>query len=133
MYKYETTIKLHDTDTSGVIFFNNQLKLVHDAYQSMLERAGLSFKDMFKEGQYALPIVHTEADYKTPLTVGDKIIITVTLENISSHSFTLFYTLIKANDKTIAGTAKTVHVTTDKNISSKIPVPDKIKSILERI
>ena len=71
MYVYQTKIKLHETDAAGLIFFSNQFKLMHDAYESLLETIGFGFSDLIRKCDFFLPIIHAEADYKKPLFVGD--------------------------------------------------------------
>ncbi|MCA9407426.1 MAG: acyl-CoA thioesterase, partial [Candidatus Omnitrophica bacterium] len=62
MYTYQTKIKLHETDAAGLLFFSNQFKLIHDAYESLLESLGLSFQELIRNKNYFLPIVHAESD-----------------------------------------------------------------------
>ena len=108
MFKYTTKIRLHDTDAAGIIFFANQLKIVHDAYEDLLEKFGWSFEKMLKGTNYFLPIVNAESDYKTPVFVGDKITIAIKVGHIGKTSLSFEYTLKRG--KTLVGTAKTVHV-----------------------
>src|SRR5580692_286582 len=77
MFTYTTKIRLHDTDAAGIIFFANQFKIVHDAYEDLLESFGWSFHTMLKGTSYFLPIVHAESDYKAPVLVGDIIVIAI--------------------------------------------------------
>ena len=132
MYTYQTKIKLHETDAAGLLFFANQFKLVHDAYESLLENVGFGFAQLLRDKDFFLPIVHAEADYKLPLFVGDVIEIQVTVEKIGDTSFTFAYKLVNHKGE-LVGTAKTVHVTIDKATHTKIPLPsdmrDKIKAV----
>src|SRR4051812_42368556 len=118
MFIYKTQIRLHDTDAAGILFFANQFKIIHDAYEQLLEKFGCSFNQMLTGSQYFLPIVHAESDYKTPLFVGDKITVVVKVGHIGESSFSFEYTLTR--DKTLVGTAKTVHVTIDHKTRKKI-------------
>jgi len=130
MFTYTTKIRLHDTDASGVIFFANQLRIIHDAYEDLLEEYGWSFRTMLKKTRYFLPIVHAESDYKTPLFVGDKIVIAVKVGHIGNTSFSFEYTLKRG--KTLVGTAQTVHVTIHQKTRKKIPLPPALRRALER-
>ena len=85
---------------------------------------------MFKGGQYFLPIVHAESDYKAPLHAGDKIMVEIKVGHIGKTSFSFEYTIHKLN-KVLVGTAKTVHVTINPKNSSKVPLPPKIRKALE--
>jgi len=130
MFTYKTKIRLHDTDAAGIIFFANQLKLVHDAYEDLLEKFGLSFQKMLKNTNFFLPIVHAESSYKTPVLVGDKIAITIKVTHIGKTSVTFEYTLKRGT--TIVGTAKTVHVAINQVTRKKIPLPTILRKALEK-
>lgn len=69
MFTYKTTIKLHETDAAGLLFFSQQFKLIHDAYEELLDSRRDRFRGHAKKEDF-LPIVHAEADYKKPLFVG---------------------------------------------------------------
>ena len=128
MFIYKTAIHLHDTDAAGRIFFANQFKIVHDAYESLLEKFGCSFPSMLKGGKYFLPIVHAESDYKAHLFVGDKIDIAIRVGHIGTTSFSFEY-IIKRG-KTIVGTAQTVHVTVSATTGKKVSLPAPMRKAL---
>lgn len=128
MFTYTTKIRLHDTDAAGIIFFANQFKIIHDAYEDLLEEFGWSFPKILKGTKYFLPIVHAESNYKTPVLVGDKIIIAIKIGHIGKTSFSFEYTLKRG--KTLVGTAKTVHVTIDQKTRKKIPLPSALRQAL---
>ena len=128
MFKYSTKIRLHDTDAAGIIFFANQLKIVHDAYEDLLEKFGWSFEKMLHKTNYFLPIVHAESNYKTPVYVGDKIVVGIKVGHIGNTSFSFEYTLKRG--RVLVGTAKTVHVTIDQKTRKKIPLPSSLRQKL---
>ena len=130
MFTYKTKIRLHDTDAAGIIFFANQFKLIHDAYEDLLEKFGWGFKKMLKGTSYFLPIVHAESNYKTPVFVGDKVAITIKVGHVGNTSFSFEYTLKRG--KTLVGTAKTVHVTISQKTRKKIPLPSALRSALNK-
>ena len=132
MYIYKTKIKLHETDAAGLLFFSNQFKLIHDAYESLLEKSGLGFATLIRDKKYFLPIVHAEADYKAPLFVDDHITIQVTVQDVGNTSFSFAYKLLNAK-KHVVGTALTVHVTTDKKTRKKIPLPREMRVAIEKL
>ena len=132
MHIYQTKIKLHETDAAGVLFFTNQLKMVHDAYESLLERIGFSFPVLIRDKNFFLPIVHCESDFKSPLSVGDLIEIQVAVTHVGKTSFTLSYTLADAAQKTV-GAAQTVHVSVDKATRSKIPRPLDLRAKMKEL
>ncbi len=132
MFTYKTTIKLHQTDAAGRLFFSQQFNLIHDAYQELLADLRIGFPVIFKKRNYFLPIVHAQADYKKPLFADDRLSIEVTVSHIGESSFALSYELLN-NKKTIVGTAKTVHVSVAKTTGKKIVLPSEIRSALKKV
>ena len=130
MYTYQTKIKLHETDAAGLLFFGNQLKIIHDAYEALLETIGFGFAELIREKDFFLPIVHCESDYKSPLFVGDVVEIQVRVAQVGKTSFTFSYKLIDSSQK-LAGSAQTVHVTSDKKTHKKTPLPADLRSKIE--
>ena len=122
MFTYHTTIKLHETDAAGLLFFSNQFKIMHDAYEALLASWGFGFAVLLLEKDYFLPIVHAESDFKAPLFVGDDIRIEIKTPHIGNTSFTFSY-ILKNKEEKIVGTGRTIHVTIDKKTRDKIPLP----------
>lgn len=130
MFTYKTTIKLHDTDAAGILFFANQFRIIHDAYELLLEKFGWSFPKMLRQTNYFLPIVHAQSDYLVPLFVGDKITVSVRVGHIGKTSFSFEYILKRGKD--LVGSAKTVHVTIDQKTRRKTPLPDTLRRALNK-
>ena len=125
------TIKLHDTDAAGVLFFANQFKIVHDIYEQFLARIGSSFRERITAGDFYIPIVHAEADFLQPLQVGDTVEITLSVTEVGNSSFTLAYQLIDL-DGWVVGNVETIHVTIDPQTKEKTDLPQYFRDkILE--
>jgi len=132
MYTYQTKIKLHETDAAGLLFFSNQFKIMHDAYESLLETIGFGFAELIREKDFFLPIIHCEADFKSPLFVGDLIEIQVTVKTVGKTSFIFAYKLLDTSQN-LVGTGQTVHVTMDKAARKKIPLPADLRLKIENL
>ncbi|MCP5047565.1 MAG: acyl-CoA thioesterase [bacterium] len=128
MFEYKTTIKLHETDAAGLLFFANQFRLVHDAYEAFMESRDMGLGKLLTSKPFLLPIVHAETDYKAPLRVGDVIMITIRVKRKGTSSFTLAHELHK-ND-TLAGSGETVHACLDTKTGKPIPLPNPLSDIL---
>lgn len=131
MFTYKTQIRLHDTDAAGILFFAHQFSIIHDAYEQLLEKLGFSFPTILKKRSYFFPIVHAESDYKSPLFVGDKITITITVGHIGETSFSFHYT-IRNQKNVLVGSSKTVHVAVHKTKRTKIALPKEVRAGLQR-
>ena len=131
MFKTKNSVRMHDVDITGLLYFPRQFRFVHETLEDFLKSEGLDFKDLFKKEDFLFVIVHCESNYLAPLGIGDKLEIQVHVENISTTSFTLSYHLFK-NGGPEVGSAKTVHVCLDTLTRKKIPIPHKLKDILDK-
>jgi 1,4-dihydroxy-2-naphthoyl-CoA hydrolase len=76
---------------------------------------------MLEEEAFLLPIVHAEADYFFPLTVGDEVEIIPSAQKVGTTSFSLHYQFWKGEKK--VGQVTLVHVAICKATKSSIPIP----------
>ena len=131
MFITKNKIRMHDTDMAGRLYFARQFRFAHDALEDYCESKGFSFDDVFHQSKFVFVIVHCEADYISLLKVGDDLEIKVFVEKIGTSSFTIHYDIYKT-DGTLAGKAKTVHVTLDRETGKKIPIPLHFREALEK-
>lgn len=125
-------VRMHDTDMAGILYFPRVFRFVHDALEDyMAGEEHLTFHQILKHEPFLFVIAHAEADYQSPLTVGDKISVFVDVIKIGETSYTMAYE-IKKEDGTLACTAKTVHVTIDRATRKKIPIPAVFRKGLEK-
>lgn len=131
MYEYKHTVKLADTDAAGVLFFANQFRIIHNAYETFMHLNGFSINRMLNQEKFRLPLVHAEADYMLPINVSDELTIQVRVSKFTASSFTLKYAVY--NKDILCGTASTSHVSIDVRTGNKIELPEPIFRILETI
>ncbi|MBI5267275.1 MAG: acyl-CoA thioesterase [candidate division Zixibacteria bacterium] len=132
MFVWRTTVKLHDTDAAGLLFYGHQFKMAHDCYEALLESIGFPMAWWLRESDCFLPIVHASADFKLPLFVGDKIEIRLRVEKLGQSSYTLAQDIVDSKGRSV-GTVTTVHVVVDKKSGRKTPIPDKFRAALEKL
>ena len=132
MYSYETSVKLHDTDAAGLLFFGHQFKMAHDAYEMFMESIGFDFAGVIGKSDYLLAIVHAEADFNTTLCVGDRLTVQLRVDNVGETSYILAYDLLDRNQD-LAGTVKTVHVCIGKADRKKRRLPDGLRKGLSAV
>ena len=128
MFSHATTVRLHDTDAAGVLYFAHQFRLAHEAYETFMEQAGLGLGGLLKKGALALPIVHAEADFRAPLGVGDALTISLRLQRLGKTSYTLVSRIARAG-RTV-GYVTTTHVALDRRTGRKCDLPAKLKRAL---
>lgn len=132
MYVHRTTVKLHDTDAAGVMFFGNQFHLAHDAYEAMMAHIGCSLASILASDTYLVLIVRAEGEYKKPLTTEEQIELRVAVERIGKSSYTIFQEIRDASGD-LTGTVRTVHVSVDRATKKTCPLPDKLRASLAKV
>jgi YbgC/YbaW family acyl-CoA thioester hydrolase len=112
LYTSHRKVRLQDVDAAGILFFPKFLEYCHDAYFDYLDEQGLNVPDSVARGPFILPLVHAEADFKSPLRFGDEIIVSVD-KAVAGHasSYTVFYSVMQqtGSDMTVCCEARTVH------------------------
>ena len=100
------TVRFGETDAAGVVHFLELFKWCHEAWEESLERYGIVLQDIFPTTKInahqidvALPVVHCEANYYKPLTVGDSINIELYPEKINDSSFLLRFKFKKNGEQ----------------------------------
>ena len=129
-FKKKLTVRLHDADAAGILFYASQFLYVHDAYEELLQLIGLPISSLLRDEPFMLPIVRAESQYFKPLHVGDEITVALQVGSIGVTSFVLVFDLFTADDK-LVGKARTVHVTVSKQTQNKIALPEKLQRALE--
>ena len=133
MFHYLRTVRFSDTDGAGVVYFARILSICHEAYESSLEACGISLGEFFGQGAIALgaaspiavPIVHTEADFFTPLFCGDKLLITLDKTLLSDSEFEINYQIFReSSSEKVLAKGKTRHVCISTASRTRTQLPD---------
>ena len=135
MFRYQTTLKLRDTDAAGVAFFASYFAIAHDAYETWIDHQGVTLKEWL--GEVHLPIVHAQSDYSAPLRLGDAFTVELTCARVGSRSFTLSYVFRSGkhcdSSSSILARLETVHVAVAQEEMRSISIPDALRNPLEQL
>lgn len=131
MYKYETVVRLHLTDAAGVVYFANLFVLAHQCYESFLDQDN-SIGSIIDQGEFIIPIVHAEADYRMPLKVSEKVLVEMALNKISDSSFGLTFAFSNESEQ-VTAEVKTVHAVLQHNTRKPVEIPPFLKTALSRL
>lgn len=128
MFEHQVTVRLHDTDAAGVLYFAHQFRIAHETYEAFMAAAGFGLGDLLRAGATALPIVHAEADYRAPLRVGDELTVSLSVKRLGRTSFTLDYSLVRAGR--VVGRVTTAHVAVDGRTGRKKDLPVRLRRMM---
>ena len=131
-FTYTRTIYFQDTDAAGVVYFANVLAICHQAYEESLAASNINLKLFFSNPDVAIPIVHASIDFIKPIFCGDRILIFLSPQYLTDHSFEIAYKVILAETEKLLATAITKHVCIDKLSRSRKELPGEISQWLNQ-
>ncbi len=125
VFQHRFIVRLHDTDAAGRLFFGHLFHHAQDAFEAFMAQLGWPIPELIQRGEYLLPVVHAEADYRRPIQHGELIWVEIWVEEIGRRSFTLGYRFRKKDGEESAR-AKTVHVLVS-TVGDQVPaLPEKL-------
>ncbi|MCU7494676.1 MAG: acyl-CoA thioesterase [Ignavibacteria bacterium] len=131
MFRTEVTVNFFDCDPAGIMFFGNIFKIAHAAYEEMLKKGNLK-RDYFNDSRFAIPILHSEADFLKAIMPGERVEAEVNVSLLKESSFELSYEVLNKKGEVLAR-VKTVHVTVNRQTWEKAPLPGDLKDYLRGI
>ncbi|HPD46962.1 MAG TPA: thioesterase family protein [Anaerohalosphaeraceae bacterium] len=132
MFRYETVVRMRDTDAAGVMFFAGVLVVAHECYEAFLEGRQMSLGAMLADGQYLVPIVHVEADIRKSMRLSERITVAMSLAKAGKSSFELAYQFVNAEGEETAK-VKTVHALVDAASRKSVRIPDELMATLKEL
>jgi 1,4-dihydroxy-2-naphthoyl-CoA hydrolase len=129
MYVYPTHIGMRDTDAAGVVFFARYYALVHEAYEAWLRSHGIDVGAILREGRYALPVVHSECDYRRPLWCGEEIRIETTVREARRRTYAINFRIVCADGR-VAAEGHTVHAAVNMQTGKSMVLPEDVRKAL---
>jgi 1,4-dihydroxy-2-naphthoyl-CoA hydrolase len=122
-FEHQTTVLFSQVDSVGIVFFARAFEYCHETLEAMLAAGGMPLHSILDGGDWAMPLVHAEADYKRPMRLGDRLTVRVDIEKLGPGSVTFAYTILSEGGETHA-TARLVHAVIDRQRFKARRVPD---------
>lgn len=129
MYHTQVKIRFKDADPAGIMFFANVFDIAHDVFEEFIQAAGFSWEEYFESSEYAVPLRHVEADYKSPLRPGHSYDVGVEITNLGQSSVTFKYQFY--DDHTLCCDVTMVHTFINPSTHKKISIPADVRKRLE--
>ncbi|MGF1567754.1 MAG: acyl-CoA thioesterase [Nodosilinea sp.] len=131
-FTLDHTVRFHETDAAGVVYFANGLVMCHGAYEASLQAVGLDLGEFFSPGAVAYPIVHTAMEYCRPMRCGDTVTIHLVPRRLEVSSFEVEYQLYRGESQQVLAQALTRHVCIDTQHRRRQPLSAQMEHWLER-
>jgi 1,4-dihydroxy-2-naphthoyl-CoA hydrolase len=125
-FSWEGAVAFQDVDAAGIVFFATIQGYFHETLVRFLAHAGQPLPDQLRSGAGMAPIVHAEADYRSPLRFGDRFVAGVVDAEVTDTRVTLAYRV--QGPAGPAATGATVHVWVDPSTFRKAPMPPGVRA-----
>ncbi len=127
-FRDRRTVRLQDTDATGVLYFANQLQMALETFEEFMQKSGVSLNSMIEEKKFLLPVVQVKSDFLSPVKAGDHLDIFLSLTHVGSSSFSYLAELKKGQE--VMGSVSIVHVFYSVRKKRSQPIPDHYKKML---
>lgn len=119
-------INFYDCDAAGILFYARIYELCHSVYEEMIQSFKLE-EDYWANEDYVVPIIHSHATYKKPLLYNSSIEIELSVINLSTSAFKLYY-MCRNDDGELCVEVETTHVFVDKKTWKKKAIKEDVRA-----
>ena len=127
-------VRFGDCDSAGVIHFHNILRWAHESWEESIDIYGISYQEIFPispshKNKIILPIVNCEANFLSPIKIGDLLTVKIVPKKINNHLFqvnTIFF-----KDEINVAEGKIIHCSLDVDSRLKVKLPDQLERWIE--
>ena len=130
-------VRFGETDAAGVIHFVNLIRWCHESWEESLDIYGVKAVDIFPSIidnkttlSTALPIVHCEADFFSPIRIGNELLVKLLPRKLDMRSFEVKYLFLIGKDKSVAS-ALIRHFAINSALTEPSDLPEGIDRWLE--
>ena len=127
-------VRFGDCDSAGVIHFHNLLRWAHESWEESIDIYGIRHQYIFPDfnsydNKIILPIVNCEANFLSPIKIGDLLSIKIFPKKINNHLFQVNTFFLK--DEITVAEGKIIHCSLDVNSKLKVKLPDQLERWIE--
>jgi YbgC/YbaW family acyl-CoA thioester hydrolase len=131
-FEHPFTIRFAHVDSAGIAFFSRVYEICHEAFEILLETAGMPLGFLINEEGWGMPVVRSEADYAAPMRLGEEVLITVTVERLGNSSVTFAYS-VDGTDGVHRVRVRMTHAFLDTATFRARPVPASFAPALRKV
>ena len=127
MISHKVTVRLNHTDAAGLLFYGRLFELVQEAFEVGLESRGVSLRDLLNDGEFRLPVVHVEANYKVPVCVSDVLEVKLSL-SAGIHSLRAYAEITNLDGQQVAAVT-VIHAVVSQASGETMELPDTLLAL----
>ena len=134
MKPYQTVLQVRfgHVDPAGIVYFPRIYDYVHDVFEELWEKhVGQRYYHLLLERRIGFPLVHSEADFRSPLRFGDRPVVCVTRFRLGRSSLGLRYRFLLADE--VCVDARQVTSCVDLESMRPIEIPPEFRKRFEEL
>ena len=101
--------RFFEVDRAGIVFFGRVYEYCHAAFEELLCAIYGDLEEWFDQLEIGMPLVHSEADHRAPIRIGDPLIIELSVDRLSERSITFAYRILGEQDGRLRARVQLVH------------------------
>lgn len=126
-YNTVLQVRFGHVDPAGIAYFPRIYDYMHDVFEEVWEKhVGQRYYYLLQERRIGFPLVHSEVDFKHPLSFGDRPVVSVTCFKLGRSSLGLRYVFRLAD--TVCVEARQITSCVDLDAMQPIEMPDEFRS-----
>ncbi len=122
IFETSRTVRLSETDATGIIYFTNLLKFTCEAFEAYLQKILDQAGKTFANSRIALPIIDVKGTFLAQITAGDHI--NITIKEIEQKRTSVVVIAEICKNETVVAKTKIVHVAIDKETGKKVSIDE---------
>ncbi len=108
MTEYLRKVQYYETDKMGIVHHSNYIRWFEEARIAFLEECGMPYESLEEKGLIS-PVVSVDCKYKTPVTFGQTVKISVEMKEFGAVRFKFSYTACDAKTGDVCAVGETSH------------------------
>jgi acyl-CoA thioester hydrolase len=129
-FSYYLRVRYGECDAQKVVFNSRYADYVDLAAAEFLRVLG--FEQEIQTAELDYQLVKQTTEWRAPARYDQVLEISVSTKHLGTTSFTLATELRIAGDEALIATSETVYVHVDTHTLKKSPIPERLRSALER-
>ena len=130
-FHYDLRVRFAETDLQGIVFNGNYLTYYDTAWTEYFRELGMTYHKFLDRGVDTV-LARTTIDFKSPARFDDIIEVHTRVSSIGTTSLWFDFEIYPKGEDRLVGAASSLYVCVDPKTLKKIPVPEWLRSVIEK-
>ena len=130
VFVHEHTVRFHETDRAGIIYFARVFEYCHIAFEEMLRAIFGGVDTLFRHGTWGMPLVDAKTRYLKPIYLDERLRIELRVARLGRGSVRFAYRVL-GPDGTLRAETELTHAIVSMAEFEPQPVPPELRAGLQ--